>query len=99
MPATSGWATRSSASRPSRRRTNAPRLSSAAPPRGSTRSSAIRSFRPGEEGRAQEWREPRRREELESIGQRVEPAGAPDVDLAEPIVGASEAVLDAEPLA
>ena len=53
--------------------------------------------RPGEEGRAQERREPRRREELESLGQRVEPAGAPDVDVAEPIVGAGEAVLDAEP--
>ena len=51
MPATSGWATRSSASAPSRRRTKAPRLSSSPlprdieeMPRGSTRSSAIRSL-------------------------------------------------------
>src|SRR2546425_10374 len=48
MPATSGWATRSSASRPSRRRTNAPRLSSSDTPRGRRRSRAIRSL-PGQE--------------------------------------------------
>ena len=41
---TSGWATRSSASRPSRRRTKAPRLSSSLVPRGMTRSRAIRSL-------------------------------------------------------
>ena len=39
----------------------------------------------------------RRRQELEAVGQRVETPGAPDEDLSEPIVGAHEPVLDAEP--
>src|SRR5216684_3113568 len=59
MPATRGWATRSSASRPSRRRTKAPRLSSGSRPRGSTRSRAMRSL-PGQEKRRERSKGPKR---------------------------------------
>src|SRR6266404_3641844 len=94
MPATRGWATRSSASRPRRRRTKAPRLSSGSPPRGSTRSQAIRSL-PGQE----KSREASRRQQLKALGQRMQ-AAAPDHKRApEAIVGTDQPILQPDPLA
>src|SRR5881409_3861777 len=102
MPATSGWATRSRASAPSRRRTNAPRLSSSPPtapppPRGNTRSSAIRAL-PRHENNddvakgtsrvgASSW----------NPWQRMQPPAKPDEDAPVAVVGADESILHAEP--
>src|SRR5581483_7636826 len=51
---------------------------------------------PGEEGRAEEGTEAGRRQELEAVRQRVQPAAEPDEDAPEPLVGAHQAVLDPE---
>src|SRR5579884_663272 len=90
MPPTSGSAARSRASRPSRRRTKAARLSSVcARRRGRTRSRAMRSF-PVQEKRG---------EEKEALGQRVDAPAAGDVGAAVALAGADEVGGDADPLA
>src|SRR5579884_1051033 len=85
MPPTSGSAARSRASRPSRRRTKAARLSSVcARRRGRTRSRAMRSFPV---------------QEKEALGQRVDAPAAGDVGAAVALAGADEVGGDADPLA
>src|SRR5262249_6913456 len=54
---------------------------------------------PGEETGFHERPELRRREELESVGQRVQTPAVPHEDLPEPIVRPREPVLDVEPAA
>src|SRR5439155_14792312 len=49
-----------------------------------------------EQRRHRERAHRRRRQELEAVGQRMQPAAVPDEDLAETIVGAHQPVLDAE---
>ena len=101
MPATIGSAILSSASRPRRRRTKSPRLSSppprAAAPRGSTRSRPMRAL-PGHEIRelACERHETRRHHEDQPLGQLVQPPARVDEALADVLVGVEHALFDAE---
>src|SRR5262249_58554129 len=52
---------------------------------------------PRKEPRADEGSEPRRRQELEALGKRVQAPAEGDVGAAEAVVGADEPAFDAEP--
>src|SRR3972149_3018911 len=106
MPATSGSAICSRASRPRRRVTKLARLSSPlAVRRGRTRSRAIRTF-PRQEKSGEVTKGPSRAgarrgggEEEEALRQGVEPAAADDVGPAGAVVGPAEPRAEADPLA